>query len=328
MTQGKTHAKALTPAQIEEQITTAVDPILETLTMIADARKTDAEKIVAAEAALDHIQSQVSEMDEWETALSGLSTQQGELERQLQQLAQTTVGTTEYQQAQQAVAETISSLVEITTGLVPAMGSIQNTLTDLAVMYKATLELSRSPVQLSDSAASAISKMLSAQLTRTLISAIRDLVRAEVREGYNQVQEAVDHSVDRVEAANAALVARLGRLLDRMTAAADKYDVTVSKIEDRTAVTIRLAVWLAVTATVAIGAAAVAGVALQGVLGLLGVGAGMSELWTRAWGADVWYIGLGWGVLAVALTAGLVAGLGWCATRMWRGLEDLVRSTK
>ncbi|WKD56895.1 hypothetical protein CAPI_01605 [Corynebacterium capitovis DSM 44611] len=318
----------ITPTQIEEQITAAVDPILATLEALADARKTDAEKITAAEAALEHIESQIAGLDEWETALSGLSTQQRELETRLHALAQTTVGTKEYQQAQHAVAETLSSLVEMTTGLVPAMSSIQNTLSDLATMYKATLELSRSPVQLSDTAASAISSILSAQLSKTLSSAIRDLVRAEVRAGYAQMQETVGHSVDRVEAAHDTLIARLHRLLDRMTAAADKYSVAVSKIEDRTAVTVRLAVWLAVTATVAIAAVAVTGVALQGVLGLLGVGAGMSELWTRAWDANTWYAGLGWGVLAVALTGGLVAGLGWCATRMWRGLEDLVRSTK
>lgn len=316
--------KAVTTAQIEVQIGSVVDPILEALEALADSQATTSEKMSSALAAADHLEARVAGAELQVQALEPLLTQHAELEKRLQQLAQTTVGTAEYEAAQRAVAETLNSLVEITAGLVPSMKTIQATLSDLATMYKATLELSKSPVRLSDDAASAISRSLSAQLEKSMRLAISGVVRAEVQQGYAQVQEGIDEAVsrhvDRVEAANKALSARV----DRASAQVERYEALVDRIERRSALALRLAVWVAVVAAVAVGAVVVVGVSAQGVLGLLGIDAGMSALWARVWGAPAWYIGVGWGVLAVALSAGLVVGLGRAVTRLWAGLEKLV----
>lgn len=69
----------------------------------------------------------------------------------------------------------------------------------------------------------------------------------------------------------------------------------LTKIQDRTAVVLRLALWLAVTAVVVVGALVVCGVVLAGVLSALGVDAALPAPWARTWDATRWYAGLGRG---------------------------------
>lgn len=86
-----------------------------------------------------------------------------------------------------------------------------------------------------------------------------------------------------------------GARLNRVGAEVDRYDEVVTKIQDRTAVVLRLALWLAVTAVVVVGALVVCGVVLAGVLSALGVDAVLPALWARTWDATRWYAGLGRG---------------------------------
>ena len=83
--------------------------------------------------------------------------------------------------------------------------------------------------------------------------------------------------------------------LNRVGAEVDRYDEVVTKIQDRTAVVLRLALWLAVTAVVVVGPLVVCGVVLAGVLSALGVDAVLPALWARTWDATRWYAGLGRG---------------------------------
>ena len=204
--------QALTGQQqqaLETYLDESLDPVLEALEIMQNQHSKDSAKMDAALEAMNVLESRISSIAASEKELNTLSEQQQKLDKQLKTLAQTTVGTREYDQAQKAVAETISSLVIMLADMGPAMRSIQKTLGDLAKMYRATLEVAKHPVRLSDESATSVSRGLTRQLTTSLSSDIRPAVDESFRRVQADIDSAVDAAVSRLEKERALLAKEL-----------------------------------------------------------------------------------------------------------------------
>lgn len=282
---------------LETYLDESLDPILEALETMQSQRTKDSTKTAAALKAVSELETKIQSIAASEKELLRLSGQQQKLGEQLKSLAQTTVGTKEYDQAQRAVAETISSLVNMLTDMGPSMKSIQKTLGDLAAMYRATLEVAKHPVKLSDESAKSVSRGLTRQLTTSLSSDLRPLVNESFKSVQDSLDSTVNAAVNRLERERA----RLSKELEKVTTERQKLAEAIQKDTERTENTKRFALW-AIVATLLVGAGLTAIGALGvGVMQFLGLPDGVGTLWGHVAAAETWYSTLGW--LAVTLGA-------------------------
>lgn len=298
--------QALTGQQqqaLETYLEESLDPVLEALETMQEQRTKDSAKMATALKAMDALESRISSIAASEGELNTLSEQQQKLNKQLKKLARTTVGTKEYAQTQKAVAETISSLVNMLTDMGPAMRNIQKTLLDLAKMYRATIEVAKHPVRLSDESAMSVSRGLTRQLTACLSSGIRPVVNESFERVQTDLDSTVNAAVSRLEKESA----RLSRELEKVSTERQKLAEAIQKDTDRIDNTKRFALWSVLAALMAsVGFVAIGGLGV-GVMTYLGFPDGLGALWGHVADAETWYSTIGW--LTVTMTViGLIVG--------------------
>ncbi|APT81877.1 hypothetical protein CAMM_02715 [Corynebacterium ammoniagenes DSM 20306] len=286
---------------LETYLDESLDPILEALETMQSQRTKDSTKTAAALKAVSELETKIQSIAASEKELLRLSGQQQKLGEQLKSLAQTTVGTKEYDQAQRAVAETISSLVNMLTDMAPSMKSIQKTLGDLAAMYRATLEVAKHPVKLSDESAKSVSRGLTRQLTTSLSSDLRPLVNESFKSVQDSLDSTVNAAVNRLERERA----RLSKELEKVTTERQKLAEAIQKDTERMENTKRFALWVIIAALLVGAGLTAIGALGVGVMQFLGLPDGVGTLWGHVTAAETWYSTVGW--LAVTLgTIGLI----------------------
>lgn len=307
--------QALTGQQqqaLETYLDESLDPVLEALETMQDQHSKDSEKMASALKAMDDLESRISSIATSEKELKTLSEQQSRLDAQLKTLAQTTVGTKEYDQAQKAVAETISSLVGMLTDIGPALNNIRTTLLDLAKMYRATLEVAKHPVRLSGESAASVSHGLSRQLTRTLTTEIRPVVDESFRRVQTDLDSLIDAAVSRMEKERARLTSEL----EKLTSEREKLTEDLQRDTERIDNTKRFALWSVLAALVAsVGFVAVGGLGV-GVMTFLGLPDGLGTLWGHVADADTWYETVGWLIVTMTVMGLIISPMVYLAAKL------------
>ena len=307
--------QALTGQQqqaLETYLDESLDPVLEVLETMEDQRLKDSAKMAAALEAMDELENRISSIAVSETELNTLSEQQQKLDKQLKTLAQTTVGTKEYDQAQKAVAQTISSLISMLADMGPAMRNIQKTLGDLAVMYRATLEVSKHPVRLSDESATSVSRGLTRQLTTSLSSDIKPVVDESFRRVQDDIDNTVNAAVSRLEEERALLE----KELKKVSAERRKLAEAIAKDTERIDNTKRFALWSVLAALLAsAGFVAIGGLGV-GVMTFLGIPDGLGALWGHVVGAETWYGTMGWLIVTMTVMGLIVSPMVYLAAKL------------
>ncbi|WP_042408176.1 hypothetical protein [Corynebacterium jeddahense] len=302
---------------LETYLDESLDPVLEVLETMEDQRLKDSARMAAALEAMDELENRISSIAASETELNTLSEQQQKLDKQLKKLAQTTVGTKEYDQAQKAVAQTISSLVSMLADIGPAMRNIQKTLGDLAVMYRATLEVSKHPVRLSDESATSVSRGLTRQLTTSLSSDIRPVVNESFRRVQADIDNTVNAAVSRLEKERARLSKALEKVSTERLELAEAIEKDTARIDN----TKRFALWSVLAALLAsVGFVAIGGLGV-GVMTFLGIPDGLGTLWSYVAGAETWYGTVGWLIVTLAVMGLIVSPMVYLAAK-WIGGRD------
>ena len=312
--------QALTGQQqqaLEAYLDESMDPVLEALETMQSQRMQDSEKIAAALKAIDELESRISSIAASEKELYTLSEQQQKLKKQLKSLAQTTVGTKEYDQAQKAVAQTISSLISMLADMGPAMRNIQKTLGDLAVMYRATLEVAKHPVKLSNESALSVSRGLTRQLTTSLSSDIRPVVNESFRRVQDDIDGTVNAAVSRLKKERALLAKELEKVSAERQELADLIEKDIKRIDN----TKRFALWSVLAALLAsVGFVAIGGLGV-GVMTFLGIPDGLGTLWSHVAGAETWYGVIGWLIVTITVMGLIVSPMVYLAAK-WIGDRD------
>ena len=307
--------QALTGQQqqtLETYLDESLDPVLEALETMQSQRVQDSEKMASALKAIDELESAIPSIAASEKELNTLSEQQQKLDKQLKSLAQTTVGTKEYDQAQKAVAQTISSLISMLADMGPAMRNIQKTLGDLAVMYRATLEVSKHPVWLSDESATIVSRGLTRQLTTSLSSELRPLVN----ESFKRVQADIDGTVNAAVSRLEKECARLTKELEKVSAERQELAEAIAKDTERIDNTKRFALWAVLAALLAsVGFVTIGGLGV-GVMTFLGIPDGLRALWGRVAGAETWYGTIGWLIVTITVMGLIVSPMVYLAAKL------------
>lgn len=297
---------------LETYLDEGLDPVLEALETIQSQRAKDSEKMASALEAMDELESRISSIATSEKELQTLSEQQQKLDAQLKTLAQTTVGTKEYDQAQKAVAATISSLVGMLTDIGPALNNIRTTLLDLAAMYRATIEVSKHPVKLSDESAKSVSRGLTRQLTTSLSSGIRPVVDESFRHVQADIDGTVNAAVSRLEEERS----RLSKELEKVTTERERLTEAIQRDTERMGNTKRFALWSVLAALVTgIGFVAIGGLGV-GVMTFLGLPDGLRALWGQVAGAATWYGTIGWLIVTMTVIGLIISPMVYLAVKL------------
>ena len=297
---------------LEAYLNESLDPVLEALETMQSQRAKDSEKMASALKAVNELKRRTSNVATSEKELSKLSGQQKLLDKQLKMLARTTVGTKEYDQAQKAVAETISSLVNMLTDMGPALKNIQKTLGDLAAMYRATLEVAKHPVRLSDESAVSVSRGLTKQLTTSLSSEIKPLVNKSFEGVQKELDDSANAAVNRMEKERA----RLSKELEKVSAERKKLTEAIERDTERIDNTKRFALWAVLAALLASsGFVAIGGLGI-GIMTFLGIPEGLGALWGHVAGAETWYGTIGWLFVTVTVMGFIVSPMIYIASKL------------
>lgn len=315
----KLQPQQLSAVEIEQLVWDSTEPLTGAVGTLGKSQKSTAEKQKELAQTLADIEQQIENLGISEKELKRLETQQKQLKEQLRQLAQATVGTAEYNAAQQAAAETIEAIISMLTNMGPAMGQIQQTLLELSRMYRATLEVANHPVQLSKNAAESVSSGLSRQLTRTLTTEIRPVVSAAFEQVKADVESESDKAVERL----AAERKRHEQQLEEMRDLHQEQAALVEKIEKQTARSRDFALWVLTGCITGFTAVAVLGFFGHGLLSVLGIPAGMSWLWAQVFGASSWYAGLGWFIVALVSLGAVLWALFELVVRLWGAVDGV-----
>lgn len=315
----KLQPQQLSAVEIEQLVWDSTEPLTGAVETLGKSQKSTAEKQKELAQTLADIEQQIENLGISEKELKRLETQQKQLKEQLRQLAQATVGTAEYNAAQQAAAETIEAIISMLTNMGPAMGQIQQTLLELSRMYRATLEVANHPVQLSKNAAESVSSGLSRQLTRTLTTEIRPVVSAAFEQVKADVESESDKAVERL----AAERKRHEQQLEEMRDLHQEQAALVEKIEKQTARSRDFALWVLTGCITGFTAVAVLGFFGHGLLSVLGIPAGMSWLWAQVFGASSWYAGLGWFIVALVSLGAVLWALFELVVRLWGAVDGV-----
>ncbi|OFN75396.1 hypothetical protein HMPREF2537_02795 [Corynebacterium sp. HMSC074E01] len=315
----KLQPQQLSAVEIEQLVWDSTEPLTGAVETLGKSQKSTAEKQKELAQTLANLEQQIENLGLPEKELQHLQQQQNELKQQLQTLAQTTVGTSEYDKAQKKAAETIEAIISMLTSMGPAMNQIQQTLLELSRMYQATLEVAKHPVQLSKSAAESVSEGLGRQLKSSLKSEIRPVVSA----AFEQVKDDVSAASDRAAERLAAERKRHEQQLEKMRELHEQQAELVAKIEKQTAQSQKFALWVITACISGVTAAAVLGFFGHGLLNVLGIPSGMGWLWTQVFDAGSWYAGLGWFIVALLVLAGLLWALFELVVRLWQAVDGV-----
>lgn len=297
---------------LETYLDESLDPVLEALETLESQRTKDSTKTAAALKAVSELETKIQFIAASEKELLRLSRQQQKLGEQLKSLAQTTVGTKEYDQAQRAVAETISSLVNMLTDMGPSMKSIQKTLGDLAAMYRATLEVAKHPVKLSDESAKSVARGLTRQLTTSLSSEIKPLVNKSFEGVQKDLDDSVNAAVNRMEKERA----RLSKELEKVSSERKKLTEAIERDTERLDNTKRFALWTVLAALLAsAGFVAIGGLGV-GIMTFFGIPDGLGTLWGHVAGAETWYGTIGWLFVTVTVMGLIVSPMIYIASKL------------
>ncbi|RAV34769.1 relaxase/mobilization nuclease domain-containing protein [Corynebacterium heidelbergense] len=300
----------LTETRVHSLITDRLEPVVETIQESPTRQE--------LESSLSEIDTRIQKLGVSYQALNGLSEQQQKLERQLSVLSRTTVGTEEYNHAQQKVSETISSMVRMISGLGPSLAEIKQLLAELLRMYRATLEMGKHPVQLSEKSSDSISAGLARQLSETLSQSFKPLV-SDIS---NEIRDDVTGAIKRTLVNEHQ---QLANDVQRLQAENKDLHKTLETAADQARRQSRVTVW-ALTGTIAILASLMSIGALgKSLLDILGVTQGIPALWAHVWAAEGFWPTTGW-LFVTILTLGVVlGGLGWLVHIGWgivRGIEE------
>lgn len=315
----KLQEQTLSAVEVEQLVWDATEPLAGAVETLGKSQKTAVEKQKELAQTLANIEQQIENLGISEKELQHLRQQQTTLNEQLRQLSQTTVGTSEYNAAQKAAAETIEAIISMLTSMGPSMNQIQQTLLNLSQMYRATLEVAQHPVQLSNDAAESLSSGLSRQLTRTLTTEIRPVVDAAFDRVKADVESASDMAVERL----AAERLRHEEQLQEMRELHQEQAALVEKIEKQTARSRDFALWVLTGCITGFTAVAVLGFFGHGLLSVLGIPAGMGWLWGQVFGAGSWYAGLGWFIVALVSLGAVLWALFELVVRLWRAVDGV-----
>ena len=315
----KLQEQTLSAVEIEQLVWDSTEPLTGAVETLGKSQKSTVEKQKELAQTLANLEQQIGNLGISEKELQHLKQQQTTLNEQLRQLSQTTVGTSEYNAAQKAAAETIDAIISMLTSMGPAMNQIQQTLLELSKMYRATLEVAKHPVQLSKSAAESVSEGLARQLKSSLTSEIRPVVSAAFEQVKDDVQTALDSAAERL----AGERKRHEQQLQEMRELHEQQAALVQKIEKQTAQSQRFALWVITGCITGVTAAAVLGFFGHGLLTVLGIPNGMGWLWGQVFGASSWYAGLGWFIVALLVLAGLLWALYALVVRLWEAVDGV-----
>ncbi|WP_018022955.1 hypothetical protein [Corynebacterium doosanense] len=297
---------------IEQYLNPELDPVMEALEKLTDDRVSQKQKLSSAMEAAEQLAERVTEVEVSVVGLTHLSEQQQQLAERLRQLSQTTVGTEEYDTAQRAVAETISSLVTMISSMGPALRSVQGTLADLALMYKATLEVAEHPVKLSAASTKNVSQGLSKQISMSLKSELGPLVNQSFARVQESIDGTVNRAVERLQRERALLTKELGKVSQER----QKIEESIRKDTDRINNTKRFALWT-VLAALLVGAGFVAiGSLGVGAMNFLGIPDGLGTLWSNVASAETWYSTVGWLVVTLAVMGLIVSPMAYVAAKV------------
>lgn len=262
---------------------------------------------------------------ELQKVVNGLITQMRVLGKSHEQLAQTTVGTKEHQQAMDSMTRSVVIVAEImaklpgqfTTHYQSLSAAIQGILTplrEMADILSAIQELAREPLTLSDNAVKQLSSSMNAHLKPEIQKMISSSVDEERQRFEKSLNRATDAAVDRVDTQRKALE----RSANRAAVQAEKLNSLAGSL-------IRVMAPLAAIAV----CVSLAGVGLANVLGFLDAATGwsiaMPAIWHRAVDSSTWYGHVGWTLAALSLIAGFTFVMVWAARKVWEIGEGFFR---
>lgn len=236
-----------------------------------------------------------------------------DLDKQMQSLKRSTVGTVEYEKAMAQATNSMKSMAEIAAalpaaiqrqheGLQKSVTGIVAPLTSMGELLATVVELVEGPLSLSDDAV----ERLSVSVERRLSLMILKQVKTTMNQAFSRYERSFKAMVDRGVEGIARARERLELATKHTVKEVDRLD---DRLNDRTVSVVSLVLLVAV---IAVGVIVVAGGLWMGA-SLLGVTAGVPAMWSRAWAAETFWGGLGWALGALTLTTATIGAVAWVA---------------
>lgn len=252
-----------------------------------------------------------------ELHLASYQKQLTDLNKRMESLQRSTVGTKEYETAMAQATASMKSMAEIAAalpvaiqrqheGLQKSVTGIVAPLTSMGDLLKTVLELVEGPLSLSDDAVERLSVSVEKRLSPMVLDHLKTTMDRTFSRYERSFKKMVDDGVEgvarerkRLETATAHTVTEVDRLDERL--------------EDRTVSVVSIVLLVTV---LGVGVIVVAGGLWMGA-SLLGIPAAVPEMWSRAWAADTWWSGVGWALGAVVLMCVTIAAI--AAAAVWVG---------
>lgn len=238
-----------------------------------------------------------------------------DLNDQMTALKRSTVGTVEYEKAMIQATDSMESMAGVAAALPVAIQrqheSLQNSVTGIVKPLKSmgellttVLELVEGPLSLSHEAV----ERLSVNVEKRLSPMVLEQVTTTMNQTFSRYAHSFNVMVDDGVKGIALERARLETATKDTVKEVDRLD---DRLNDRTVGVVSLVLLVTV---MAVGVIVVAGGLWMGT-SLLGIPAGVSEMWARAWAARTWWGGVGWALGAVSLMLVTIAAV--AATAVW-----------
>lgn len=255
--------------------------------------------------------------DDLDKQLKTYQQQLRDLDKQMQSLKRSTVGTVEYEQAMAQATNSMKSMAEIAAalpvaiqrqheGLQKSVTGVVAPLTSMGELLATVVELVEGPLSLSDDAI----ERLSVSVERRLSPMVLKQVKTTMNQAFSRYERSFKAMVDRGVEGVARERQRLETVTEETAGEVDRLD---DRLRDRTVGVVSLTLLVAV---VAVGVMVVAGGLWMGA-SLLGIPVAVPEMWSRAWSADTWWSGVGWAMGAVTLMSVTIAAV--AAAAAWVG---------
>lgn len=283
--------------------------------------KTHEDVISGLRQTIEEIQQSIGESDDSPMAsqvqnlseqLETYETRLTELDGHMQTLQRSTVGTKEYEKAMAQATESMKAMSEIAASLPvaiqrqyealrTAVSEIVSPLEVMGGLLETVVEMVEGPLSLSDDAIERLSACVEKRLSPSVNQTVRKVTGQTFSRYEDSFQKMIDDGISRMAGERERLDSSVSRALGEI----DRVD---NRLKART---VNVASVVLLVAVVAIGVVVVSG-GLWMASSMLGLTVALPTLWERTFSADSFWVGLGWGFSAVALTAVVVSAV-WAA---------------
>lgn len=248
------------------------------------------------------------------------------LDTQLNVLKNTTVGTEEYNAAVKQTVAVITKVAEAAAQLPVAIqnqkqsltsgaAEIAKSLTSLGTLVQAVLEASEGPMSLSDSAVERLTDCIEKRLKPMVDQRLKTTMNQSFSRYEDSFQSMIDDGVE-----------RLAQERERLDVSIQEAAKTADLIDKRLkAGAVNVAGLLLFAATLCLAVVVVFGV-FGMTISVFGLDLALPEIWQRTHDAESWKGHLGWGLLGVAVLAGLFGAIWFVAKWIWEHTDWGVRS--